>query len=225
VTLQQFTAADEGAPAVVLAFHPFFQDDFTWNCEGLSKWGNRPAWIVRFKQRADRSNRLASFQSSSDAYPLPLKGRAWITEKGGQVMHIETDLVNPIAAVRLNREHFVIDYQPITFQTHKVTLWLPQNVDVYYQYRGHYLHHYHRYSQFKLFWTGSSQKIGKPEGSNTAAIASSPRSCSIHRPCFQQAFAGLDSTGRLAYCRAKGRTIQISAKTLVRSEGSPLRSI
>lgn len=154
---------DGGAPALVLAFHPFFRDDFTWNCEGLSEWGDRPAWIVRFEQRSDRPNRLASFRSASGTYGLPLKGRAWISEKGGQVVHMETDLVNPIAPIRLKREHFVIDYQPITFRTHKVTLWLPQNVDVYYQFRGHYLHHYHHYSNFKLFWTGSSQKIGMPK--------------------------------------------------------------
>ncbi|MGH9709239.1 MAG: hypothetical protein ACRD37_01675 [Candidatus Acidiferrales bacterium] len=80
--------ADEGAPALVLIFHPFFQDDFTWNCEGLSKWGDRSAWLVRFEQRTDRLNRLASFRSSSGTYPRPLKGRAWISEKGGQVMHM-----------------------------------------------------------------------------------------------------------------------------------------
>jgi len=154
---------DQGALSLVFAFHPFFQGDFTWSCEGLGRWGDKPAWVVRFEQRPDRPNRLAVFQSASHIYPLPLKGRAWVSEKGSQVIHMETDLVNPVPAVRLNREHFVIDYQPITFQTHKVTLWLPQKVDVYYQYRGHFLHHYHHYSHFKLFWTGSSQKIGKPK--------------------------------------------------------------
>jgi hypothetical protein len=119
---------------------------------------------LRFEQRTDApTSLLASFDTPSQEYALPLKGRAWISENGGQVMHLETDLTKPLEPVELQREHFAVDYQPVTFRTHKVTLWLPQNVDVYIQYQGHYLHHYHHYSQFKLFWTGSSQKIGTPK--------------------------------------------------------------
>ncbi|MGH9865597.1 MAG: hypothetical protein ACRD4H_09315, partial [Candidatus Acidiferrales bacterium] len=156
--------ADFGAPALVLAFHPVYRGDFTWKCDGLGEWKDKPAWILRFEQRTDApTSLLASFDTPSQEYALPLKGRAWISENGGQVMHLETDLTKPVAAVGLQREHFVIDYQPITFQTHKVTLWLPENVDVYIQYQGHYLHHYHHFENFKLFWIGTDQKISKPK--------------------------------------------------------------
>jgi Flp pilus assembly protein TadD len=149
--------ADIGAPGLVLAFHPLLQGDFKWSCE------DKPAWIVRFEQRPGRPDRLLAFQSPSGTDPLPLKGRAWVSEDGGQVMHMETDLVKPIPGIRLQREHFVIDYTTVTFAKHKVTLWLPENVDVYFQYRGHYLHHYHHFSNFQLFWTGATQKIGQPK--------------------------------------------------------------
>ena len=154
---------DIGAPGLVLAFHPLLQGDFTWSCEGLGEWKDKPAWVVRFEQRSDRPDRLLAFQSPSGTDPLPLKGRAWVSEDGGQVMHMETDLVKPIPGIRLQREHFVVDYTTVTFAQHKVTLWLPENVDVYFQYRGHYLHHYHHFSDFRLFWTGATQKIGQPK--------------------------------------------------------------
>ncbi len=153
-----------GAPGLALVFHPLLQGDFAWSCEGLGQWQNKSAWVVRFEQRSDRPNRLLRFQSPSGASPLPVKGRAWVSESGGQVMHMETDLVTPIAEIKLKREHFVIDYTAVAFPKHKVTLWLPENVDVYLQYRGHYLHHYHHFSGFKLFWTGATQKIGQPKG-------------------------------------------------------------
>ena len=156
--------ADIGAPALVLAFHPLLQGDFAWSCEGLGEWKDQPAWVVRFEQRPDHPNRLLGFQSSLGASSLPLKGRAWVSENGGQIMHMETDLMRPVPGIKLQREHFVIDYTTVTFAKHKVTLWLPENVDVYFQYRGHYLHHYHHFSNFKLFWTGSTQKIGQPKG-------------------------------------------------------------
>ncbi len=157
----QFSDSDA---ALALVFHPLLQDDFAWSCEGLGEWNDKPAWIVRFEQRSDRPNRLAAFQTGLTSVSLPLKGRAWISENGGQVMHLETDLVKAIPEIKLQREHFVIDYSPVFFQQHKVTLWVPENVDVYLQYRGRYLHHYHHFSDFKLFWTGATQKIGQPKG-------------------------------------------------------------
>lgn len=154
---------DMGAPALVLAFHPFIQNDFSWSCEGLGTWSNTPAWVVRFEQLPSQPDQLLSFESQRGAYPIAIKGRAWISEKGGQVVHMETDLVKPVAELRLDREHFAIDYGPVKFKTHNVTLWLPQNVDVYYQYRGHFLHHYHHFSNFELFWTEASQKDKLPK--------------------------------------------------------------
>lgn len=160
---------DIGAPALALVFHPVYQDDFRWSCEGLSEWEGKTAWIVRFEQRPDRPATLAALQASSGkTYSLPFKGLTWVGNSG-QVIHAEFDLVKPLAQAELYREHFSLDYKPVTFKSHKVTLWLPENVDVYYQYRGHYLHHYHHFSKFQLFWTGASQKDGKPaEASKTS---------------------------------------------------------
>lgn len=152
---------DIGAPALALVFHPVYQDDFGWSCEGLSEWEGETAWIIRFEQRPDRPATLVALKTSSGWYPLPFKGIAWVGNSG-QVIHAEFDLVKPLREAELYREHFSLDYKPVTFKSHKVTLWLPENVDVYYQYRGHYLHHYHHFSKFQLFWTGASQKIGEP---------------------------------------------------------------
>jgi tetratricopeptide (TPR) repeat protein len=156
--------ADAGAPALVLAFHPAFHDDFDWTCEGLGKWNDRPAWIVHFSQDSSRSTSwLMSFGTPARQYALPLKGRAWLSESGGQVLHLETDLTEPMIPLDLRRVHFAIDYQLVSFRTHKAELWLPENVDTYIQYRGHFLHHYHHFSNFKLFWVGATQKIGDPK--------------------------------------------------------------
>jgi tetratricopeptide (TPR) repeat protein len=159
--------ADVGAPGLALVFHPTFHDDFDWRCEGLGEWKGIPAWVIHFEQNKDRpTSRLAGYSTPSQLYLLPLKGRAWISQTGGQVVHLDTDLVHPMAQIGLTREHFSIDYKPVSFQTHKVQLWLPENVDVYYQFKGHFLHHYHHYTNFKLFWVGATQKISKPKETN-----------------------------------------------------------
>jgi tetratricopeptide (TPR) repeat protein len=161
--------ADAGAPSLALAFHPAFQQDFDWTCEGLGKWNDRSAWIVHFSQDSSRSTSwLTSFGTPSRQYPLPLKGRAWLSENGGQVLHLETDLVEPMAPLDLRRVHFAIDYKLVSFRAHKTELWLPENVDTYIQYRGHFLHHYHHYSNFKLFWVGATQTISDPKEAQKA---------------------------------------------------------
>lgn len=155
---------DVGAAARALAFHPSYRDDFDWTCEGLGYWKDKPAWVVHFGQKKDRpTSMLAGFQTPSQLYLLPLKGRAWLSESGDQLVHLETDLTQPASQVGLKRAHFAIDYAPVSFQTHKVKLWLPEDVDAYYQYQGHYLHNYHHYTNFKLFWVGTSQEMGKPK--------------------------------------------------------------
>jgi len=156
---------DNGAPGLVLAFHPFFRDDFAWRCEGLTEWKGQPAWLVRFEQRSDRpTSLLADFETTSgEEFALPLKGLAWISTKTGQIVRLETDLEHPVEPVGLKREHWVIEYAPVNFSAHKVSLWLPESADVYIQFQGHYLHHQHRFSNFKLIWVGASQKIEAPK--------------------------------------------------------------
>lgn len=156
--------ADMGTPALALAFHPVYRDDFTWRCEGLGEWKDQPAWLLHFEQRSDRpTSLLAAYETPNEEFALPLKGRVWVSTKTGQVVRLEDDLVHPIAEVGLARQHSVIEYKPVSFTSHNVTLWLPESVDVYIQYQGHYLHHQHQFSNFKLFWVGTSQKIAPPK--------------------------------------------------------------
>lgn len=150
-----------GGPALALVFHPFYRQDYSWSCDGLGEWKHQPAWIVRFTQVTSRPTAtLESFQSARGSSLLPIKGIAWISEKGNHVMHLETDLLKPIQSVGLDREHYSINYEQVAFRSHPVKLWLPESVDVYITLRGHSYHNYSRYSDFLLFWTGTKQVIG-----------------------------------------------------------------
>lgn len=156
--------ADQGTTALALIFHPDYQGDFDMKCEGLGYWNHQPAWIVHFVQRPDRPRRIRGFLRNWIDYPLSLKGRAWIAPTSGQIMHLETDLAQPVPAIRLKREHIAVDYQPVHFAERKIKLWLPQNVDIYIDYGGRYIHQYKHYHDFKLFWVASRETIGRPQG-------------------------------------------------------------
>ena len=155
--------SDMGVPGLALAFHPSVQANLDWECEGVGKWNDQAAWVLHFQQRPDKPSVLAMFVTPSHSYPMALKGRAWVSESRGEVLHLDTDLVQELKSVDLKREHFSIDYKLVSFHEHDTDLRLPENVDTYIQYRGHFLHHYHHFSDFKLFWVGASQKISEPK--------------------------------------------------------------
>jgi tetratricopeptide (TPR) repeat protein len=150
-----------GSPALALVFHPVYAHDYIWSCEGLGQWKGRPAWIVRFAQRTDRpTTTLQSFEDGNGSLLLPLKGIAWLSEKGDHVMHLETELAKSMSSIHLERQHFSIDYEQVAFRSHPVKLWLPESVDLYITFHGHSYHNYAHYSHFLLFWTGAEEMIG-----------------------------------------------------------------
>lgn len=154
---------DTGVAALALAFDPMIQPDLDWKCEGLGTWDNQSAWVIHFEQKEHAPNVLAWFTGPMHSVALPLKGRAWVSANTSEVLHLDTDLVKEIKPIDLKREHFSIDYAPVSFSAHNMQLWLPVNVDSYIQYEGHFLHYYHHFSDFKLFWVGASQQISAPK--------------------------------------------------------------
>ncbi|HEV2288906.1 MAG TPA: tetratricopeptide repeat protein [Candidatus Acidoferrales bacterium] len=156
--------ADFGAPALELVLHSNFRKDFQWSCEGLGKWQDRPAWVLHFQQRVDRpTSPLESFENSSQRFLLPLKGRIWITESGDELVHMDVDIAKPIKEIDLRRYHLSLDYRPVSFPVHKVQLWLPETTDLYIQFHGRFFHNYHHFTDYKLFWVGTTQVISKPK--------------------------------------------------------------
>lgn len=153
-----------GSPALALVFHPFFQKYFDWQCEGLGEWKGQPAWLVHFAQNPSQPiSPLHVFTIGPEEYQVALKGLAWVGEKNGEVVHLETDIMKPMERIELAREHFAIDYRLVRFRTHPVSLWLPEDVNLYIAYRHHYYHSYSHFSDFQLFWVGAGQKVSSPK--------------------------------------------------------------
>ena len=154
---------DMGSPGIALLFLPQYQEDFELKCEGLGQWNGQATWLVHFQQRSDRPVRLRKFVTEAKEYPLSLRGRAWISAESSQVLHMETDLMAPVPEVQFRREHMSVDYQLVPFPNHKMELWLPQQVDIYFDFRGHYYHRYHKLSDFKLTAVDVQHKVSKPK--------------------------------------------------------------
>ncbi len=152
-----------GLPALALLFHPYFVEDFEMTCEGLGTWRGQPAWQVHFQQRREKVSRIRSYRVHGSAFPVNLKGRAWIAAQSFQVVRLETDLMEPIKAISLEREHMAIEYRPVQFQKRHIELWLPESAELFFHFRGHRYRRRHTFSDFELFSVDVRQTIADPK--------------------------------------------------------------
>lgn len=163
-----------GLPAMVVIFHPFYAGNYEMTCEGLARRNGGLAWQVHFRQRKDKPNTIRSYRVGvqGQGYPVALKGRAWISADSYEIVRLETSMVAPIPQIRLTAERVAIEYAPVRFRQGELEMWLPANVEVYYDWRGRRVHRQHEFSNYLLFSVDDKQKISAPKGQAAPAAES-----------------------------------------------------
>jgi tetratricopeptide (TPR) repeat protein len=156
--------ASTGFITLALVFHPSMRDDFIMECEGLGDWRGQASWLVHFRQRKDRPNRMHNYKVGEKLYPVDIKGRAWITADQFRIVRIEADLVRPMPEIRLISEHQAVEYGPIPFVTKKTVLWLPRTAEIYFDFRKHRYYRRHSFDHYMLFSVEADEKPKEPKG-------------------------------------------------------------
>jgi tetratricopeptide (TPR) repeat protein len=154
--------ASSGFAALALVFHPLMRDSFEMTCEGLGDWHGQPSWLVHFRQRDDRPNRMHSYKVGNQVHAVKLKGRAWVTADKFQIVRIESDMVSAMPEIRLLSEHQVVEYGPIRFEQKNTSLWLPKSAEIYFDFRGHRYYRRHSFDRYMLFSVEENEKRKEP---------------------------------------------------------------
>ncbi len=156
--------ATQGLAALALSvFDPNYRGDLIYACEGLGTWRGQAAWRLRFEQRKEVPSRIRMWRNSRGTYAIPLKGRVWIAASSYDVLHIETDLREPVKDLELTRDHLLIDYGPVKFERGGTTLWLPWDAEMFMELRGKRYHHTHTLRNYMLFSVDTGNTIAKPQ--------------------------------------------------------------
>ena len=98
-----------------------------------------------------------------EVFPVLLKGTAWIDKENHQIIHLETDLVEPIPKAKLYLEHQALDYGPVQFEKNGTRMWLPQNAEIFINSGNRHFHHRHSYSKYQIFAVDVGQRMGGPK--------------------------------------------------------------
>jgi hypothetical protein len=155
---------DTGEVALELIFRPEMQTDYEMNCEGRDEWKGREAWVIRFQQRKDKPRRTMRFHTPGGDIGVMLKGRAWIGVESGQVLHMESNLMSDIPDIGLRRGAMTVDYAPVEIRSRKLQLWLPQDLEAFWEFGTYRVILLHTFSNFKLFTIETEEN--HPEAKN-----------------------------------------------------------
>jgi len=147
----------------VAILQPATQKDFAYQCEGLASIRGKATWQIRFQEKKDSLRGVRNWRRDGKLYHVRLKGRIWISSASFDVLRMETDLLEPIQILDLTRDHLLVDYGPVNFETSNTTLWLPWSAEMHMEIHGHRYHHKHYLTDYMLFEVDTKHKIGKPK--------------------------------------------------------------
>jgi len=144
-------------------FQPGFAKALDFKCEGLGQWRGKPAWVMHFTQRPGERSFLRLWQTKIRTVEVPLKGRVWVATNSFDVLHVETDLRDPMKELELVRDHISIDYGPVQFKKSQTELWLPWSAEIFLDLHGKHYHHRHTLSNYAIFDVATDNKISAPK--------------------------------------------------------------
>ena len=144
-------------------FQPGFAHALDFKCEGLGQWRGKAAWIVHFSQKPDQKSWLRLWETKTQTVEIPLKGRVWVAASSFDVLHLETDLREPVKTLELERDHLSIDYGLVDFPKGKTQLWLPWDAEMYMELHGHRYHHKHTLTDYAIFAVDVNNDVKAPK--------------------------------------------------------------
>ncbi|MFZ0640421.1 MAG: hypothetical protein WA020_03180 [Candidatus Acidiferrales bacterium] len=154
------SAQDIGLPELAFIFLPRYQGDYEMACEGAAPWNGQAAWVIHFQQRPDKPAEM--IRVAGTKYSLKLKGRAWLAADSGEVLHLESGILEPIPSRGMRNWWISIDYGPVQFPRQNARMWLPQTVDAYAEFDTVRTIIYHTFADFMMFSVHTRQEVQKP---------------------------------------------------------------
>lgn len=113
-----------GFSTVLLVFHPYYRDSFTFVTDSDEVIDGRDVVQVRFSQIHGRRS-PAALALRGREFPIELKGTAWLDRKSGEVAKIDASLLHDMSDVGLRSLTIHVEYKPVRLGKAVATMTLP----------------------------------------------------------------------------------------------------
>jgi Tfp pilus assembly protein PilF len=166
--LDQGLMLTAGFTSVSLLFHPLYQNGASFRYLGHQWVDGKDLHVIAFAQKPQTAQINERFTTRSGTALILVQGVAWIDPTSFQIVRLRTDLLAPQPKIKLRRQTTEIHFAEVSFKGITASLWLPKEVSVTVNLRGHVYHNLHRYSDFMLFNVETKEEI------KTGPVAAAP---------------------------------------------------
>jgi hypothetical protein len=145
-----------GFSTLLLVFHPYYSGAFEFEPGPEETVDGVQALTVHFKHiRGQRS--LAALSLRNREFPLELKGTAWLDKNTGQVLKMESTLIDDMSDIGLRSLNVNVDYRYIQLGKNAAALTLPVLATVEVTTPRQHWRNTHRFSDYKIFGAEAEQ--------------------------------------------------------------------
>jgi len=148
----------KGFASASVVFHPLCQGDARYRYLGRQQIDGRDTFVLAFAQQPEKAKMVGLIIVNGVSEPALVQGVAWVDAQNYEILRMRTDLLKPLSKVRLSRQTTVIHYDEIHFKDTPAGLWLPKEVVVTVDFKGHTFRNSHTYSNFKHFNVAAEEK-------------------------------------------------------------------
>ncbi len=118
---------------------------------GEQKIGNHETYVMAFAQIPGHTHMDTLVHTPGGDCATYSQGLAWIDESTFRIVRMQTDLLYPIANVKLDQLRSVLNYGEVKIQKLDLALWLPSDVETTWTSGDRAGDELHKYSNYRLF--------------------------------------------------------------------------
>ena len=145
-----------GFSTVLLVFHPYYRDSFTFDTGTDETIDGREVVPIHFTHIPGRRS-PAALALRGREYPLDLKGTAWLDKQSGDVVRMEAGLLNDMSDIGLQSLAIHVDYKKSTLGGTTPNLALPSVAVVEVSTPRQHWRNTHVFDAYKTFSTDAEQ--------------------------------------------------------------------
>lgn len=145
-----------GVATILLVFHPYYRDGFTFDIGADEMVNGRPAIPVHFTHIPGRRTPAALVLRGRE-YDLDLQGTAWLDKDSAQVVKVEASLLRDMSDIGLRSLHILVEYKPAHLSGSLAAVDLPASAIVEVTTPRQRWRNTHVFSDYKSFSTEAEQ--------------------------------------------------------------------
>jgi hypothetical protein len=134
-----------------LHFYPGNLGESQFRYLGQQDIDNHHTFVIAFAEMPEAMKFPAQFRLGGSLISILLQGVAWIDSSDFRIVRMREDLLAPRPDIYLNQFTAEIHFGEVNISKATSSLWLPQQVEIEWEFRGILFQRLHSYSDYRLF--------------------------------------------------------------------------